>query len=120
MREYISNYGFHFSKRAFNFATRQMRGRDGEKMDPVSKEQVDEILQNYGIELKNRYGYDAAYVYNMARSDFYKSSLPDEQHLALFVRDTIDDHDASEETTFRRWLATMVGNGVGIDWEDLI
>ena len=35
-------------------------------------------------------------------------------------KDTIDDVDASNETTFRRWLATMIGNGMPIDWDELL
>lgn len=27
--------------------------------------------------------------------------------------------DASDETTFRRWVATMVGNGIPIDWYEI-
>ena len=27
--------------------------------------------------------------------------------------------DASDETTFRRWVATMVGNGLPIDWYEI-
>lgn len=33
---------------------------------------------------------------------------------------TLDDVDASNETTFRRWLATMIGNGMPIDWDELL
>lgn len=44
----------------------------------------------------------------------------DEKHLALYIKDTIDDYDASDETTFRRWVATMIGNGNPIDWYEII
>lgn len=37
-----------------------------------------------------------------------------------YVKDTIYDVDASNETTFRRWLATMIGNGIPIDWDEII
>ena len=33
---------------------------------------------------------------------------------------TIDDVDASNETTFRRWLAIMIGNGIPIDWDEIV
>ena len=33
---------------------------------------------------------------------------------------TIDDVDASNETTFRRWLAIMIGNGIPIDWDERV
>ena len=50
-----------------------------------------------------------------SKEDYLGSSIKDENHLALYVKDTIDDVDASNETTFRRWLATMIGNGMPID-----
>ena len=53
-------------------------------------------------------------------ADYLGSSIKDENHLALYVKDTIDDVDASNETTFRRWLATMIGNGMPIDWDELL
>ena len=31
----------------------------------------------------------------------------------------IDDSDASDETTFRRCVATMIGNGTPIDWYEI-
>lgn len=120
MREYISSYGFHFSKKACEYAVSLMKKRSGEKVDFMDKEQVDEALKRFGVELANKRGYDYVFVYHMAKADYYKSSITDEQHLAMFVKDYVDDVDASEETTFRRWLATMVGNGIGIDWEDII
>lgn len=33
---------------------------------------------------------------------------------------TIDDEDAGDGTTMRRWYATMVANGTMVDWEDVI
>lgn len=36
------------------------------------------------------------------------------------IKDTIDDEDAGDGTTMRRWYATMVANGTMVDWEDVI
>ena len=60
------------------------------------------------------------FVATMCKADYLGSSIKDENHLALYVKDTIDDVDASNETTFRRWLATMIGNGMPIDWDELL
>ncbi len=120
MREYVSNYGFHFSKRACEYAISKMRGKGSERIEMMPKEQLDELMSRYGVEIKNKFGYDYVFVFHMAKADYYKSSIPDEQHMVVFVKDYIDDEDASEETPFRRWLATMVGNGQPIDWEDII
>ena len=64
--------------------------------------------------------YDHVFVANMAKADFYKSSIPDEQHLALYVKDYLEDPDGTDELPFRRWLATMVGIGEPIEWEDIL
>lgn len=47
-------------------------------------------------------------------------ALIDERHFALYIKDTIDDEDAGDGTTMRRWYATMVANGTMVDWEDVI
>lgn len=47
----------------------------------------------------------------MCKADYYGSSITDEKHFALYIKDTIDDEDAGDGTTMRRWYATMVANG---------
>jgi len=122
MRRYISNYGWHFSKEAFEHAVSLMRKRDSAgkavKVQVHTKEQVTDILKRHGVELENDTLYDGAFVYHMGLADYFGSSVPDEKHLALYVKDTIDDIDASDETTFRRWVATMVGDGQPVPWSD--
>lgn len=54
------------------------------------------------------------------KADYYGSSITDERHFALYIKDTIDDEDAGDGTTMRRWYATMVANGTMVDWEDVI
>lgn len=52
--------------------------------------------------------------------DYIGVSITDERHFALYIKDTIDDEDAGDGTTMRRWYATMVANGTMVDWEDVI
>lgn len=120
MKRYISNYGWHFNRKAFEYAVSLMKKRDNSTLTLVPKENVMEILKKHGVTLDNDTLYDAAFVYHMGLADYFGSSIVDERHLALYVKDTIDDVDASSETTFRRWLVTMVGNGIPIEWEDLV
>lgn len=120
MREYISNYGFHFSRKAFEYAVSLMRNRNGEKVSPLTKDQIDDFLRRFGVEPKNKHGYDYAYAFHYGQSKFFNSSIIDEQRLALFVKDFVDNQNDSKETPFRQWLATMVGNGEPVDWEDII
>ena len=124
MKEYISNYGFHFSKKACEWAVRQMKRLNPatgkkEAIEPYTKEQVEAMLENQGVKLENNKLYDFVFVANMAKAD-YRKSLPDEQHIVWFIKESIDDADASDETTFRRWLATLVGNGEPVEWEDIL
>jgi hypothetical protein len=46
--------------------------------------------------------------------------LEDEQHLAKYIKNVIDDPDAMEGVTFARWLATMAVNGIEIEWSDIL
>lgn len=125
MRKYIQHNGWNFNKKACEYAVNLMKKYNPstdklEKLEPYSKDQVDEMLQNHGITLDNNVGYNYVFVANMAKADYFKSSLEDEHHLALFVKDYIDDPDASSETAFRRWYITMMGNGEIVDWSDII
>lgn len=125
MRHYLQNHGFHFSRKACDYAVDMMRGKDpstGEKkkIDKWSKEQVDDLLSRFGVEIENKNGYDHVYVANMAKADFMKRSLSDEMHVALYVKDVIDDIDAAEGSVFRSWMACMSAKGISIDWEEMI
>ena len=125
MRKYLSNNGWHFNKKACDFAVSLMKKENQstkkkEKIEPYTKEQVDEMLKKYNVGLENNVGYDYVFVANMCKADYLKSSIADEHHLALYVKDTIDDIDAGDGVTMRRWYATMVANGEMVDWDDIL
>lgn len=125
MRKYLSNNGWHFNKKACDFAVSLMKKENPstkkkEKIEPYTKEQVDEMLKKYNVVLENNVGYDYVFVANMCKADYLKSSIADEHHLALYVKDTIDDIDAGDGVTMRRWYATMVANGEMVDWDDIL
>jgi len=125
MKKYISNYGWHFNKKAYEYALSYMRSRNknnnkNEQVVGYTKENVDKLLKQYNIELDSKIMYDYVYVATMCKADYLGKSIIDEQHLVMYIKDTIDDVDASDETTFRRWLATMIGNGIPIDWEEIV
>ena len=119
MRKYLQNYGWHFNKALYEYAVSLMR-KDNSKVEPIAKEFVDKILRQYNINLDNNVGYDYMFVANMCKADYYGSSIEDEKHFALYIKDTIDDEDAADGTTMRRWYATMVANGVMVDWEEFV
>lgn len=120
MKEYLSNYGWHFSKKMCEFAVSNMRDRNGAKISTYTKEKLDALLKQFNIELKKDKGYDAVYVCNMAIADYFGSSIPNQQYLAMFVRDYIDDEDAPEGKTFSRYYADTIGSDTPIIWEDML
>lgn len=110
MRKYLQNYGWHFNKALCQYATSLMK-KGGKKLEPLSKEYIDRTLENNNIKLTKNVGYDYIFVANMCKADYYGSSISDEHHFALYIKDTIEDEDAADGTTMRRWYATMVANG---------
>lgn len=125
MIDYLKHYGRHFNNKLLKFAVSKMQAKDSStgvvtKLVPYSKEKVDLILQQYNVELKYNELSDYVYVANMCKADFLKSSIPDEHHLALYVKDVIDDVDAYDGIVFNRWYADMCRKGIPIDWEEMV
>ena len=48
------------------------------------------------------------------------SSIADEQHLAKFVKDYLDDKDGSDTRAFDEFYAKTIALGIPIMWEDVI
>ena len=124
MEDYLSHYGWHFSKAMCDWATSKMYKTDttGRKnyITPWTKENVDELLKRYGITLNNKYGYDYVFVANMCKADYFGSSISDDQHVALFIKDYVDDKDGYPELPFTRFYADCIGSGCPIDWGDML
>ena len=125
MRQYLSQHGWHFSKKLCECAVKDMRTLNKatgkkEPLEMTPKETVEETLKKYGVKLDNSKGYDAVYVWHMAKADYFKSSIADEQHLALFVKDYIDDVDGYAGIALTRYMADCIGSGTPIEWEDVI
>ena len=62
-----------------------------EFITPYTKETVENLLKANNVKLDSDFGYDAVYVANMAKADFYGSSISDDAHLAKFIKDYLDD-----------------------------
>ena len=82
-----------------------------------SKEKLDVLLQSYNIEIKNAKLHDTVYVANQCRNVFYGSSIADEKHFVLFIKDVFDKESSF---IFNRWYADMAKQGIPIEWEDMI
>lgn len=125
MKAYLRNNGFAFSKKACEFAVGLLRKENPttkkeEKIEPWTKDQVEDLLKKHNIVLENNVGYNHVYAANMLKADKFKSSIPDEQHLAMGVKDVIDDVDASPRLLFKQWITHMDDSGIPIPWEDLL
>ena len=120
LEKYLSMYGWHFSKKLCNFAVSNMRKDSGERIAPITKEALDLLLAKNGIELDNKFGYDYVFVANMCKADYLGSSVPDEAHLAKFVKDYCDDPDGYAELPMTRFYADTIGKGIPIIWEDML
>ena len=108
---YLRYYGPHFNKKLCEFACKQMQNRE------YSKEKLDVLLQSHNIEIKNAKLHDAVYVANWCKNVFYESSIADEKHFVLFIKDIFDKEP---NFIFNRWYADMAKQGIPIEWEDMI
>lgn len=120
MDEYLSNYGRHISKQMYLWAVSMMRDKNGNKAKPMEKDEVRQMLEKHGVSVKNNRAYDVPYVFMMAKMDYYGSSIIDDAHLALFVKDYLDDIDGSSSRAFDELYIKTVALGIPIDWEDVI
>lgn len=121
MKAYIQNYGYHFNKKMCDLAVRLMERKDPNtgrnvRLEPWTKEQIDEMLKRNGVTVENDVMHDVTYMANMIKADRWKSSVSDEAHLCLAIKDELDDADQREGHVFVAWYAKMMFNGCPIDW----
>ena len=72
------------------------------------------------MSLPDAKGYDHVYVLNSARADYFKSSIPDEQHLALYVKDVLGDVDGYPSMPFTRFYADCIAKADMPPWSDVL
>lgn len=124
MEEYLAFNGWHFNKKMCDWAVSKMYkinvAKRKEYITPYTKEAVENLLKTNGIKLDRDLGYDAVYVANMAKADFYGSSISDDAHLAKFIKDYLDDPDGYDGIVFTRFYADCIGSGTPIMWEEMI
>lgn len=125
MTAYLKHYGRHFNNKLLAFALEKMQVKNSLtgvliKATVYSKEKVDLLLKQYNIKLDNNELNDYIYVANMCKADFLGKSVPDEHHLALYIKDVIDDPDGYDGIVFNRWYADMCRKGIPIEWENML
>ena len=119
-RAYYMNYGKHFNEKMCRFAVGMMRDRKGNKVEMTKKDDLERKLKENGISIENNVMYDGSYIFSMCMSDFMGSSIEDEKHALLYVKDYIDDPDAADGQPFIRFYASCVNAGIPIDWSEML
>lgn len=121
MEDYLEFNGWHFNKKMCQWASSRMyKGKEGSRtyITPYTMEVIEGLIKKYNLQMEA--SYDAVYVANMVKADFLGSSIPDEAHLMLYVKDVLTDPDAYDGMPFTRFYADCIGSGTSIPWEDVI
>lgn len=122
MKRYLQYNGWHFNKMAYDFACSLMRKRgDGDKkvrLSALTKQDVDAILQDNGVEIEKKGNYDYCYEAMVCKADRWGSSIEDDMHMAKYIKDSCDDIDAADGSIMRCWFAKMTAAGVSVPWEE--
>lgn len=125
MRSFVRAYGYNFNRKACNYAVSKMKRMNPatgkkEAIDPLTKDDVDELLKKQGIKLEHNEGHNHVYIANMIKADYWKSSIEDDAHMAKMIKDIIDDPDCPGGAVFRKWLAVCDEKGIMVDWDELL
>ena len=120
LEEYIDMYGYHFNKKLYEWAVSMMRDRNENKLTPKTKEEVEAFLRTQGVSVKNNKGWDLPYVHAMLMADCWGSSYADEKHLALGIKDFLDDIDGNPTKAFDHFVVDCKGKKEPIFWEEFL
>lgn len=124
-QNYIMLHGNHFSRGLYEYAASMMfkenkqTGKE-EKVPPYSKEDVDNLLKKYGIELKDKGEYDYVYVAQSIKADYWGGSITDEAKMALHIKEVVEDADAPDGLIFKEWCLRQDMLGNPVDWTDFL
>lgn len=108
---YLRYYGEHFNNKLCEFACKHLSKQD------YTKEKLDVLLQANKVEIPNAKLNDAVYLANWCKSTLFGSSIQDEKHLVLFLKDIFEKES---NLVFNKWYADMAKQGIPIEWEEMI
>ena len=124
MEDYLAFNGWHFNKKMCDWAVSKMYkinvAKRKEYISPYTKEIVENLLKANNIKLDKDVGYDAVYVANMCKADFLGSSIKSEEDLCHYIKDVLDDADATDGYVFNRFYADTIFMNNPIEWDDMI
>lgn len=113
---YLAEMGWHFNRKACEYAVQFLKDRNDKPIKPYSKEEVDEMLKKHGVILEKNRAWDYVYVANMAKSDMDSSPLADEKSIAAYIKIVIDDADAADGEIMGCWYTKMIFRRIPVDW----
>lgn len=110
MLKYLQNYGFHFNRKALEYALSHLKIKPAEQ---ITKQQLDNILSKSNTQLEEGILYDGVYVANIFK--LLHSSNLDDVVLASIVKKYL-----SLGNVFCKWYSSLIHEGIPIDWEELL
>lgn len=115
--DYIEAHGRHFDEALCAWASGRMTVAGGRTVPGLhTRASLDKLYERTGVRPTREAGHDDVYVANMCLADLWGGSIQDERHLAMYVRDVIDDPDAYEGIVLSRFEADCEATGVEIPW----
>ena len=125
MEQYLSFFGPHFNKKLCDYAVSLMEKKDGttgvtKKVVPMTMEELNAVLTKNKVDIDKNDIYDALYLANMVKADFWGSSIEDDEHLANYIDDVICDVDGYDGIVFCRFLADCSAKGLSIYWDLMV
>lgn len=124
MKRYLRYYGWHFNKKAYEFAASLMwkDAANGKKtkVAPLTKEEVDNMLATNGVSLENNGTWDYMYWAMQCKADLMPGAIDDAKHQAMYVKMMTEDPDVTNEAAFRTWYIKAVGSGVVVPFYEFM
>lgn len=121
----MSYYGAHFNKNLYEFAVSMMRKEDKttgalKKVHSMQMDDLKSLLEKYKVDIEPNSMYDALYLASMVKSDYWGSSIEDEEHMVRYIEDVICDVDGYDGIVFCRFLADCSAKGIAVFWDMMI
>jgi hypothetical protein len=122
--QYMDQYKGRFSYKLAEWAISSMKKKDENsgvlKQAPAhSIQEMEELMRQMGLKIKEEDIYSAWYLYNMCYAD-YSRALPNKQAIAYFIYETIYDPDCTPEAVLACFRAKMDVMDMPIYWERMI
>lgn len=124
-QNYLMLHGNHFSKPLYEYAASMMfkenkqTGKE-EKVPMLKKEDVDNMLKKYNVELKDKGEYDYVYVAQSIKADYWGGSISDEGKMVLHIKEVVEDADAPDGLIFKQWCLRQDMLGNPVPWDDFL